>query len=103
MLTTAAAGSTAPTSLTVTLSLREQLLRLGRLWQVQGRHGAAHELLAEVYNWFPEGFDTADLREARALLEELTAHGTGPWLTDKSRSCPMTQTRESLARQGLQL
>ncbi len=44
---------------------------LARLWQQQGKHRDAHELLAPVYNWFTEGFDTKDLKEARALLEEL--------------------------------
>jgi len=46
-------------------------MSLSRLWQSQGKRAAAHELLAEVYGWFTEGFDTADLQEARALLEEL--------------------------------
>jgi adenylate cyclase len=45
-------------------------LSLSRLWQAQGRRDEACTLLAEVYGWFTEGFDTADLREARALLEE---------------------------------
>ncbi len=44
---------------------------LSRLWQQQGKHDAAHELLVDVYGWFTEGFDTADLVEARALLREL--------------------------------
>jgi class 3 adenylate cyclase/predicted ATPase len=44
---------------------------LARLWQRQGKRAEAHQLLAEVYGWFTEGFDTADLRAARALLEEL--------------------------------
>src|SRR5262249_21544738 len=51
-------------------------LSLARLWQQQGKHAAAHQLLAEVYSWFTEGFDTADLREATALLEAL-APGAG--------------------------
>jgi predicted ATPase len=42
-----------------------------RLWQQQGRTAAARQMLAEVYDWFREGFDTADLREAKALLDEL--------------------------------
>ena len=46
-------------------------LRLSRLWQRQGRGTEAYQLLAPVYGWFTEGFDTADLQEARALLEEL--------------------------------
>jgi predicted ATPase len=44
---------------------------LARLWQQQGKRADAHQLLAEVYGWFPEGFDTADLQEARALLDTL--------------------------------
>jgi class 3 adenylate cyclase/predicted ATPase len=44
---------------------------LARLWQQQGKHKEAHDLLAPVYNWFTEGFDTADLIDAKALLEEL--------------------------------
>ena len=44
---------------------------LSRLWQHQGKHAAAYDLLAPVYGWFTEGFDTADLQEAKALLEEL--------------------------------
>ena len=46
---------------------------LARLWQQQGKRKEAHDLLAPVYNWFTEGFDTKDLKEAKALLEELTA------------------------------
>jgi predicted ATPase len=44
---------------------------LARLWQQQGKRAEAYELLAPVYNWFTEGFNTADLQEAKALLEEL--------------------------------
>ena len=44
---------------------------LARLWQQQGKRDEAYQLLAAVYNWFTEGFDTADLQEARALLDEL--------------------------------
>jgi class 3 adenylate cyclase/predicted ATPase len=44
---------------------------LARLWQRQGKRAEAHALLAPVYGWFTEGFDTADLQEARALLDEL--------------------------------
>jgi predicted ATPase len=44
---------------------------LSRLWQHQGKRIEARELLAPVYGWFTEGFDTADLEEAKALLEEL--------------------------------
>jgi predicted ATPase len=45
--------------------------RLARLWQGQGRKDEARELLAPVYGWFTEGFDTLDLKEAKALLDEL--------------------------------
>jgi predicted ATPase len=44
---------------------------LSRLWQQQGRRQAARELLAPIYAWFTEGFDTRDLREAQILLAEL--------------------------------
>ena len=44
---------------------------LARLWQQQGKRADAHKLLAEVYNWFTEGFDTKDLQEAMVLLAEL--------------------------------
>ena len=44
---------------------------LSRLWQQQGKCQEAYDLLAPVYGWFTEGFDTADLQEAKALLEEL--------------------------------
>jgi len=46
-------------------------MSLSRLWQQQGKRAEARELLAPIYDWFTEGFDTADLQEARALLEEL--------------------------------
>jgi len=48
-------------------------MSLARLWQQQGKRAEARELLTPVYGWFTEGFDTADLQEARALLEELEA------------------------------
>jgi predicted ATPase len=44
---------------------------LARLWQSQGRRHEAYELLAPVYDWFTEGFDTKDLQEAKSLLAEL--------------------------------
>jgi len=46
---------------------------LARLWRDQGKPQQAHELLAPVYGWFTEGFDTRDLKEAKALLDELHA------------------------------
>ena len=44
-----------------------------RLWRDQGKPQQARELLAPVYGWFTEGFDTRDLKEAKVLLEELSA------------------------------
>ena len=46
-------------------------MSLARLWQQQNKKDEAHQLLSDVYHWFTEGFDTRDLQEARALLEEL--------------------------------
>jgi predicted ATPase len=53
------------------LELRSAM-SLSRLWQQQGKRIEAYDLLAPIYGWFTEGFDTADLREAKALLEELS-------------------------------
>jgi len=47
------------------------VMSLSRLWQRQGKKEEARQMLAEIYNWFTEGFDTRDLQEAKALLEEL--------------------------------
>jgi class 3 adenylate cyclase/predicted ATPase len=47
-------------------------MSLARLWQCHGKRAEARALLAPIYGWFTEGFDTADLQEAKALLEELT-------------------------------
>jgi predicted ATPase len=54
-----------------TLELRAAM-SLARLWQRQGKRAEAHEVLAPIYGWFTEGFDTADLQEAKALLGELS-------------------------------
>jgi predicted ATPase len=64
-------------------------LSLGRLWQQQGqrKRAEAHQLLAEIYGWFTEGFDTPDLRDARALLEA----AEGPLGTLASLRCKETQ------------
>jgi len=48
-------------------------LSLGRLLQKQGRSEEARQLLSEIYGWFTEGFDTPDLKEAKALLDALEA------------------------------
>ena len=46
-------------------------MSMGRLWRDQGKRDEARQLLAPVYGWFTEGFDTRDLKEVKALLEEL--------------------------------
>jgi hypothetical protein len=48
-------------------------MSLARLWQRQGKRAQARQALAGVYAWFSEGFGTRDLRETRALLEELSS------------------------------
>ena len=47
-------------------------MSLSRLWQQQGKRQDAYDLLAPVYGWFTEGFDAVDLKDAKALLDELT-------------------------------
>ncbi|MGZ5921954.1 MAG: hypothetical protein ACXWLT_09330, partial [Rhizomicrobium sp.] len=64
-------------------------MSLARLWRSQGKVQQARELLAPVYGWFTEGFDTRDLMEAKTLLDELAAHKGGrpiePVLDDMRR------------------
>src|SRR4029077_19414044 len=48
-------------------------MSMARLWRDQGKREEARDLLAPVYGWFTEGFDTLDLKEAKALLDELNA------------------------------
>jgi predicted ATPase len=48
------------------------VMSLSRLWQQQGKKEKARQMLAEIYGWFTEGFDTKDLQEAKTLLEELS-------------------------------
>ena len=50
-------------------------MSLSQLWQRQGKREEARQMLTESYGWFTEGFDTADLQEAKTLLEELSS----PW------------------------
>jgi predicted ATPase len=52
------------------------VMSLSRLWQSQGKTEEARKLLAEIYGWFTEGFDTPDLQDAKALLEELEGKAT---------------------------
>ena len=47
-------------------------MSMSRLWQRQGKKEEARRLLSEIYGWFTEGFDTADLKDAKALLDELS-------------------------------
>jgi predicted ATPase len=47
------------------------VLSVSPLWQSHGKKNEAHKLLAEIYGWFTEGFDTKDLQDAKALMEEL--------------------------------
>jgi predicted ATPase len=51
---------------------------MARLWRDQGKRKEARELLAPVYGWFTEGFDTLDLKEAKALLDELAVEAVIP-------------------------
>jgi predicted ATPase len=55
-----------------TLELRAAM-SMAQLWRDQGKRDEARELLAPVYGWFTEGFDTRDLKEAKALLDELSS------------------------------
>jgi len=53
---------------------------LARLWADQGKRAEGRDLLAPVYDWFTEGFDTADLKDAKALLDDLAQVGPLQWL-----------------------
>ena len=48
-------------------------MSMARMWRDQGKHQQARDLLAPVYGWFTEGFDTLDLKEAKSLLHELAS------------------------------
>jgi predicted ATPase len=48
-------------------------MSMARLWSDQGKRDEARDLLAPVYGWFTEGFETLDLKKAKALLDELSA------------------------------
>ena len=60
-------------------------MSLARLWCEQGKRGEARDLLAPVYGWFTEGFDTLDLKEAKALLNELQWQAIGKQPRSTSR------------------
>jgi hypothetical protein len=71
-------------------------MSLSRLWQRQGKCAEAYALLAEVYGWFTEGFDTADLQEARALLAVLEDNALAKPCRFRRARCPgVTQFVES--------
>jgi tetratricopeptide (TPR) repeat protein len=72
-------------------------MSLARLWQRQGRKDEARELLAPVYDWFTEGFDTRDLKEAKALLDDLawTYSGMGRYHKQQGNT---EQAREYLTK-----
>jgi predicted ATPase len=53
-------------------------MSLARLWQKQGKREEARQRLAKIYDWFTEGFDTADLQNAKALLDELQSQTALP-------------------------
>ncbi len=54
------------------LELRSSVA-LGKLWQQQNKRQAAYDLVAPIYDWFSEGFDTPDLKEAKVLLDQLSS------------------------------
>jgi hypothetical protein len=71
-------------------------MSLARLWQQQGKMREAQRILADIYNWFTEGFDTADLRDAKTLLEELTGNVA---VTSQAGATPVSdKSRKSRAR-----
>ena len=63
-------------------SLARAIISLSRLWRDQGKAQQARELLAPVYGWFTEGFDTSDLKDAKALLDTLER--------EIEKGCPLT-------------
>jgi predicted ATPase len=73
--------STPPEQATLTRTRAQQAISwelraamsMARLWRDQGKRDEARDLLAPVYGWFTEGFDTLDLKEAKALLGELSS------------------------------
>ncbi len=70
---------------------------LARLWQQQGKHAEARQMLAEIYGWFTEGFDTADLQDAKALLEELQTTEAARYGTGSSNDLVPAEAHETEA------
>jgi predicted ATPase len=73
MVRTNLSGLDMEQSLRAIMDILHSANSLARLWRDQGKREEARELLAPVYGWFTEGFDTRDLKEAKGLLEELTS------------------------------
>jgi predicted ATPase len=71
MVRTNLSGLDMEQSLRAIMDILHSANSLARLWRDQGKAQQARELLAPVYGWFTEGFDTVDLREAKALLDDL--------------------------------
>ena len=67
-------------------------ISMARLWRDQGKRAEARDLLAPVYSWFTEGFDTLDLTEAKALLDERTPDNQFP---------PRLSVKQKCIRRGL--
>jgi predicted ATPase len=61
-------------------------MSMARLWRDQGKRDEARDLLASVYVWFTEGFDTLDLKKAKSLLDELTAGIAGVHQRERDRT-----------------
>jgi hypothetical protein len=74
-------------------------MSMARLWRAQGKPQQARELLAPVYGWFKEAFDTLDLKQAKALLDTLAAWSIGCWLL-KSGNSHGKSVHWSLSRGG---
>jgi predicted ATPase len=66
-------------------------IRLARLLGKQGRRDEARSMLAEIYDWFTEGFDTADLKDARALLDELGPCRVKRYTQGLAQHAPLTR------------
>jgi predicted ATPase len=73
-------------------------MSLGRLWQQQGKRDEARHLLAEVYAWFTEGFDAADLQEAHALLTEWGNRPVTLMLDSPAEHAPLPQQKLAIRR-----
>jgi predicted ATPase len=73
MVRTKLSGLDMEQSLRAIMDILHSANSLARLWRDQGKRDEARDLLAPVYGWFTEGFDTLDLKEAKALLDELAA------------------------------